>query len=45
MKEISGENQYQNYLKNLKSKKGIYSEKEFYLIQLNKKWNKINRCC
>ena len=44
LKELSGENNYQKYIINNKKCTHL-TQKEFYLKQLNKKWNKINRCC
>ena len=48
IKELAGENQYERYLKDAQIKKisqKLMTQKEFYLYQTEKKWNKINRCC
>ena len=48
IKELAGENQYERYLKDAQIKKisqKLMTQKEFYLHQTEKKWNRINRCC
>lgn len=48
VKELAGENHYQRYLKDAQSRHAshkLMTQKEFYLHQIEKKWNKINRCC
>jgi uncharacterized short protein YbdD (DUF466 family) len=44
IRTITGDNAYEEYVQNTKTKNRL-NRKEFYLDKLDKKWNRINRCC
>lgn len=44
IRTISGDNAYEFYIQNTNTKNRL-NRKEFYLDKLEKKWNRINRCC
>lgn len=50
IRTLSGDNAYENYLNNFRGcnthgHKKPLSRKDFFHNQIQKKWNKINRCC
>jgi len=46
LREVSGENDYERYLKRVRNRGGDpMTAEQFYLAKLNQKHSRINRCC
>jgi len=48
LRAVTGDAAYENYVrhaKNARSQPRVLSQREFYLDQLRRRYNSINRCC